>query len=843
MRIPALRDPAAKRQESMALRKSKRNHYYFSRRLEHLLAEIPDFGLTLVEAPSGFGKTTALREYLAREQSGAEVRWYTCLGEPAARAWAGMCRLFGGVEDSIEEELAELGLPSPENLADIASLISGYACQHPLFLVVDNYQLFASPVRKRLIGAFSACMDESLHIIIATQPLKDEGRGPTVHSHPCLHITARDLFFDSECIGAYCRMEGMHISQETADAVQQSSRGWVAAIRLQLRHYRLTGSLADANGIRPLVETAIWNRLSDEERRLMMGLSLLDGFSVRQASIMRDGTAMPGTLAELLSLEFFIRHAADRQAYVMHGILQDYLRERFAMQPAEFRHAMLRKAALASLDKGDLFQAASFFLKVEDYQSILSLPMSTQYVYDNQERNITGLFKRLVDGCPPEILQGHPVFLVLMAYNFFRSGERDYFQRATDELRRLLEGGMADRGREWERACGEYAMLMSFTEYNDIARMGAYHSRALLHLQAASDSPRSEVFRGTMPFGTASVLCLYWNRVGGLSQLLDLMDTYLPVYSELASGHGAGAEHIFRAEAALAAGDDATAELMAYKATYRGRQAGQHGVCLSADLVLAETGLLRGDAETYAAACDSMARSAYASGRHSVLRLGELCQAALELSLGRTEDVCPWLRDTAGIQRVVYAHSIPYALIFHEHYLLLEGRLAELRGLEGQILRQADAMHYILPRLYHALFMAAAEAREGAMARARARLDEALELALPDRIYLPFARLAPALKPLFPQLARREGTKDLLAVCARRERGAAAILRKASGGENVLLSPREREVGSLAQQRLSAKEISTKLCISVHTVNTILKNIYRKLHISGKAELRDFGSL
>ena len=68
-------------------------------------------------------------------------------------------------------------------------------------------------------------------------------------------------------------------------------------------------------------------------------------------------------------------------------------------------------------------------------------------------------------------------------------------------------------------------MLMSFTEYNDIARMGEFHRKALRHLKAVSDIPRSEVFRGTMPFGTVSVLCLYWNRLGELSHLTDLMDT------------------------------------------------------------------------------------------------------------------------------------------------------------------------------------------------------------------------------------------------------------------------------------------------------------------------------
>ncbi len=824
----------------------KNSQYYFSRHLRDVLEDIPSYGLTVIEAPSGFGKTTALREYLAREQKEADVRWYTCLGESAGRSWAGICRLFGSrkssecgtagdMEDGISDELLDLGEPSSENMADIACLISGCSPAGPTFLVIDNYQLFDSPVRKRCIAVFSACRHANLHIILVTQPLKDEGSGPTFHAQPYHRIRMRDLLFDAQCISEYCSQAGICLSQQETEHLQASSGGWVAAIRLQLQNYRHTGRFADFSDISPLVETAIWNRMSQDERNLLMALSLLESFTISQAAILNDGMALPDTVAELLSLDFFIRYASDRHGYVLHSILQDYLLERFAMQPGEFKKAMYRRAAHASLAAGDLLQAALFFMKVEDYQSVLALPMTTQYVYNNQERDITSLFESVLDRCPQDILSKHPVFLVLMAYNFFRSGAHAYFKHATEVLGRLLEKCTVNRSSEWERACGEYAMLMSFTEYNDIARMGEFHRKAMQHLRAVSGIPRSEVFRGNMPFGTVSVLCLYWNKLGGLSHLTDLMDTYLPVYSELASGHGAGAEHIFRAEAALASGDDSTAELMAYRATYRARKEGQYGVVLSADLVLAEVAILRGDAEAYKTTRESIVHNIRESGQRSVLRLGELCQATLDLGLGSVADIPSWLCDISGIKRVVYTHSIPYALILYEHYLLLAGRLAELRRCEELIMQQARTMNYILPTLYHTLYLAAAEAKDGSMREACTYMKKALALALPDRMYLPFARLFSELKPVFTHMDLPEEACGLYELCLRREHGVQRIRKQHDGVSH--LTVREREVFVLARDRLTAKEIAARLSISVHTVNTILKNIYRKLNISGKTEL------
>ena len=68
---------------------------YISDHLKKQLEKIERFPLTIVEAPSGFGKTTAIREYLRENPSaGSYVKWYTCLGESSAKAWSGICNLF-----------------------------------------------------------------------------------------------------------------------------------------------------------------------------------------------------------------------------------------------------------------------------------------------------------------------------------------------------------------------------------------------------------------------------------------------------------------------------------------------------------------------------------------------------------------------------------------------------------------------------------------------------------------------------------------------------------------------------------------------------------------------------
>ena len=51
------------------------------------------------------------------------------------------------------------------------------------------------------------------------------------------------------------------------------------------------------------------------------------------------------------------------------------------------------------------------------------------------------------------------------------------------------------------------------------------------------------------------------------------------------------------------------------------------------------------------------------------------------------------------------------------------------------------------------------------------------------------------------------------------------------------LTPREAQVLRLVANGLPGKQIATRLDISPQTVNTYLRSIYRKAHVTGRAEL------
>ena len=374
--------------------------------------------------------------------------------------------------------------------------------------------------------------------------------------------------------------------------------------------------------------------------------------------------------------------------------------------------------------------------------------------------------------------------------------------------------------------------------------MGEHHKKAYEYLKHVSNPPRSRIYVGNLPWavGVPSVISVYWNKSGGLQKALEAMDECLPFYTQLAGGHGAGGEFLMRAEACLARGDDAGAEILCHKTLYTAGNAGQTSNQICAELVLARIGILRGDEAAYSAARRNIARQMQEARQTALTRLGELCLAHLDMSLGRTDGLPEWLRDTQAIKRTFYAITQPHAVMLHSRMLLLEKRFPALYALTDSAIKTVRAMHYPLLETHHLIFLALAGLERGQGGEAAGHLRQALAIALPDMVYSPFAEHSEALVPLLEDLKGEfDGGRmaECIALCRRWSAGRAAVLRESLGGSPPFgLSAREYEIARLAAQGLSNQEIAERFFVSINTVKTHLKAVYRKSGASSRPALK-----
>jgi LuxR family maltose regulon positive regulatory protein len=340
-------------------------------------------------------------------------------------------------------------------------------------------------------------------------------------------------------------------------------------------------------------------------------------------------------------------------------------------------------------------------------------------------------------------------------------------------------------------------------------------------------------------FMNVSLLNMFWSKTGELQKELDDMDECIPIYSKIVRGHGTSANTVMRAESMLVQGHDSDAEILCHKSLYLGRSQNQIGLCLSTELLLARIAILRGDTEGYRNAIDSLCGYTANRTNRSVQRMTEMCVATLLLTLGETEGMADWLYDLEEMKKVLYVLAVPYSQILYGKLLLLQKRYNELYGLSDLMMRMADRMHYLLPRVYHLIYLTIANHAQGRADKARENLLCALHIALPDKVYLPFAEHGKALLPLLESIPQsvfdQKGMDAIVKLCKRQEEGM-KVIRSFLAPQKSVLTPREREIALLAKERMTAKEIANQLFISDSTVRSTLKIIYSKLNNQSKAQ-------
>ena len=96
---------------------------YFSEKFLKKLSEIHDAGLTMIEAPAGYGKTTAVR-YEMSSINQENVHWFTAVDfyQDAGLDW--FIHEIGLIDEEAGKELSSLGYINRSNVRKVSDVLS-----------------------------------------------------------------------------------------------------------------------------------------------------------------------------------------------------------------------------------------------------------------------------------------------------------------------------------------------------------------------------------------------------------------------------------------------------------------------------------------------------------------------------------------------------------------------------------------------------------------------------------------------------------------------------------------------------------------------------------------------
>ncbi len=814
-------------------RRARGEPRYYSERLIKKLDYLRTVPTTIVEAPPGHGKTTAIRDYLETHvPESVPVYWLTATDELPAACFKRLSRLVFGIDSRAGERLMRIELPNAVTVGEACDALRSIRCDHEAYLVIDNFQLLYTALPASFFVALIEHGGADLHVILITHILKRNVR-KAVLGQGFLHVTAADLRLNAGDIQRYYALAGVDITNREARNVASSTGGWIIAVYLQLRTFRERGAFADTSDILTLMDYLIWSRLTGEQQAFLLSMSPLETATTRQLCVLAGCDALPGYALEALENPF-IRYDTAERRYEPHSLFRHLMDLKREERGAAFSRACLLRAGDLCRDDGKAVEALWYYRRIGDYERMLSLNLSPLILEDIGGRPFSELALDIARDCPAPIKARYPLSMLRVAWALLSAGLRDAFDVLMKEQRGLPALS------EQPALLGEWLLLSSYQRYPDLSEMTAVLKQAA----ALFKGKVSQVILPDAPwwFGSHTALGEFNVTPGAANREADALEAFIGLYAKLTGGHGAGADVLFRAELAYQRGDIGNAEILAYKAVFLAESKKQSVVQLGATMILAHLALHNADMASWQQAISAMERAASYAPQNTLLirSLLDIIRGVLFNELQNQKRVAGWLRTGAFLNRPLPPPMIENALFTHLSYLMHEGEFARLTGTaEAQPPRQRGPFRDTL-RL---LTVAVGQMGMGNPEEAAAIVRFAAQRGLPDALILPFAAYSTILGKMVDDLIETEYPHLYGAFCACRERFLAGWTTLHSAMFPAELPPdltaREYEVARLAAEGLNNNEIAEKLLVTESTVRTHLRAVFRKLDIDRRARLAE----
>ena len=281
--------------------------------------------VTVLMAPGGFGKTTALaaacRTALAAR---IPVAWLTLADDDAATLDAYLALAFARAGLDLHAALAEhAARPAPRAPRTDVLLRAVEARGRPFVLALDELENLAEPaavaVLDRLLDHAPAC----LHLALAYRTLPAGlGAARRVLEHATV-VAADDLRFAKPDIA---RFFNLALPRARLAAVAEESGGWPIALRMRRNGAGEAPSAAVRDAVGNWIASGFWRAFPAAHRRLALDLALFDWIApgpvdeaLETPGAFDRGVALPG-LAGLLTPAARGRE----RVYRLHPLLREH---------------------------------------------------------------------------------------------------------------------------------------------------------------------------------------------------------------------------------------------------------------------------------------------------------------------------------------------------------------------------------------------------------------------------------------------------------------------------------------------------------------------------------------
>jgi LuxR family maltose regulon positive regulatory protein len=801
------------------------------------MSEVFNYPLTVVEAPMGYGKTIAVREHL--NIAHANILWQRVYDSSINSFWSELCFLFGKIDSNCAQRLVRLGFPSDGvSMREALKHIEAIKLPDKTVLIIDDYHHLNGTEVGRFIEFLVINEIDSLHIVLTARFIELPNMEELILKGYLHHIRKDNLELMPSEIVKYYNLCGVSINNSEAEKLYSTTEGWISALYLLMINYKSEGRFMIADHIYKLVNNAIYKPLSPDVKDFLLHMCIFDSFTKAQAVFIWEHEDANLFLDDISGKNVFVNYDINTKSYHIHNIFIDFLRNILVDKDTNFKEKLNKRAGEWCLKNNDHLAAMSYFYKVGDFESLLlavELDKGKSFYLEKKDEII-----KYFEECPNEYKKNNLVALIVYVMTLIRFNEMGLFQKVCGEATLMIQSSSLDP-ESMNNLMGELEFIKSFTRYNNLMGMSDHLKKACKLMNRPSFFINT---KGRWTFGSPSILHLFYRESGRLEQEVIEMKEMMPYYYQLTNGHGVGSEYVMEAEWYYNKGDFENAEIAIHKAQVQASKIYQPNIIIATIFLEIRMTLVKGDYAHVQNLFNKMYEEIEKSKEHLLMYTMDMCIGFVHACLRQEQKVPEWLVEGNFNTNRLFFPARAFSNIILGRFFLVKGEYLKLLGNVENFTDIAAIFPNKLANIYTMIYVAAAEDRIFRMDEAIEALKKALDMAILDRVYMPFVENCDYIKSLFDALIHqdiyREHIRMILALYKPYHSSIEQIIGAYFMGSRPKLTEREKEIAQLAAEGFSNKRIGERLFISPNTVKTQLKSVFEKLGINSRFLLKQY---
>jgi LuxR family maltose regulon positive regulatory protein len=346
--------------------------------------------MTLVSAPTGWGKTSLLAEW-ATTTSGVRFAWVSLDrdDDEPLRFWRYLVAALGAAEPALSDT-AQRRLRSPVvSIGDeiLPVLVNDLAeLTEPLVLVLDDFHLIESPQIVEQLDYLVNRQPAGFHVALAAHSDPSMQLGRLRAQGELLELRAEQLQFShDETAAVLLAVHGLELAPEELAAVQRQTEGWIAGINLTGLSLQRSGErqrvLAGITSDHTYLVDYLWNEV------IIAQPARVQDFLLRTAILERLTGSLCDAVAQTVESDELLRRLARANLFVVplggappwfryHHLFQDVLVDQLeALDPDAVadlhrlastwyaEHGLIDEAIKHAIEAGDVHYAADELMR------------------------------------------------------------------------------------------------------------------------------------------------------------------------------------------------------------------------------------------------------------------------------------------------------------------------------------------------------------------------------------------------------------------------------------------------------------------------------------------------